>query len=184
MNKSYEDFTKLCDKKTCLRHTIYNEKTCLKEYKRKDCYKKWTNKQEKDSTKISEHMEQESNFVESVWIEKSGSFNGSSVKEDKWKSLCSIWMILTEEEKIYVELNWKDDLYHMQQSIDVAHIKPKGIYKKLKYDMKNVCLMGRFFHRRLTDLKHPVTGENITQDEADMWNVSALEKNRIEMENT
>ena len=64
----------------------------------------------------------------------------------------------------HLEKNYKEELW-INKDLDVAHIKPKSLNIDDRYDVENVILIGRFFHRRLTDMKHPVYDKTISQNE-------------------
>ena len=62
--------------------------------------------------------------------------------------------------------------------LDPAHIFGKGSYPKLKYDTDNIVLLFRFFHSRIDNYLHPVTGKSITKEERNnIWiSIIGIEK--------
>lgn len=61
--------------------------------------------------------------------------------------------------------------------IDLAHIIPRSISKKLYYEPKNIILLDRTFHSRMDHGHHPLTGLTIDRKEMDRWWVRIIGNN-------
>lgn len=162
-----EEFKNNCNNKKCLKHLRYDSKTCIRESKQLNCYKSYIRNIEKKEQKFKNNInewEEENKFINEIWLRDTGESRGNESKRDNWKNYCRIWKSLTVEERNYLEKNYKEELW-INKDLDVAHIKPKSTNIDDRYDYENVILIGRFFHRRLTDMKHPVYDTTISQIE-------------------
>lgn len=159
---AYEDFVLKCDSGFCPRHTIYNSKTCLKEYKRKKCWSRYNQKLEKSKTPIDEKWEE---TRKKVWLRDAGFFP-EEAKIKNWKDYCRCWNILTIKEQQYLQTNFSADLW-LADTLDCAHAF--GRSGDLKYDESHIFLISRFFHSRLDQYRDPVTGKNINEEERNAW---------------
>jgi hypothetical protein len=169
---TYDKMIELCEQGDCSRYFGgYNPKTCIREYKRKSCYDKLLEKENKKE-KINDSSEI---FRKEVWLH----YYKCSPKDNvvNWELFCMLWKILTSDEKNFVKDRYADDLY-LQSNIDVAHIVAKSQSKSERYEIDNVILMGRYFHRLLTDMKHPVNRSNISSDVMLNWHIASKTGNR------
>lgn len=165
-----EEFQSNCNNKKCLKRQRYDSKTCTRESKQINCHKSYIRLEAK---KIEMYKQTKQEFTDQydidneVWLRDTNESKGKESKRDNWKLYCRIWRILTLAEKKLLE-DTSDDLW-MNKDLDVAHIKPKSTHIKEKQDLNNLVLIGRFFHRRLTDLKDPITGDDISNKDAVKW---------------
>jgi len=159
----YSNFTTFCDKKICLRKSIYNSKTCIKEYKRERCYDKYEAKQEKEIATKLEVNEEEERFKEEVWVRDYGSYPKSK-KVTNWKNVCRYWKSLTFLEQHEINMIHLANLY-MNQDIDVAHIKGKGSHTEIRYEPSNAILMGRLFHSLIDTNINPITNSFMSKED-------------------
>lgn len=177
--KTFEDFTKDCDNKRCPKRLTYNPKTCIKNYRREQCYRSYERSQEKQERKQTSDNEKENSFREQAWLNEVGFYNGvSKVDTDIAKKICSIWNILREDEKRFVESKFGTEFYYLIRTIDVCHIEDQSLAPEKEFDLENVYLGCRYFHTLLTQFKHPVTQVNITGDKVLSWNQAAKAKDR------
>jgi len=89
---------------------------------------------------------------------------------------CLLLSKLTEEELYQVKLL----LYGEFTTVDPAHILPKSVYPKFKYNHYNVIPLSRLFHSRLDSYKDPITGKNISKEEHEIWWNRIIYPNTIE----
>lgn len=82
---------------------------------------------------------------------------------------CRIYAILTSEERNYLYENFPGFNRGNSAVLGVAHIEPKSIRRDLYYEPTNLVLCSWFFHFRLDNFQHPVTGEPITKEQARAW---------------
>jgi hypothetical protein len=173
-----EEFKEHCNKKKCLKHQRYDSKTCFRESKQINCHKSYIRLETKKIQLYKETKEEwgkQAEFDNQVWLRDSGKDKGSDAIRKDWYNFCKIWKILTPGEKATV---MDDPENHVAESLDIAHIKPKSTALSEKHDLNNVVLVSRLFHRRLTDLVHPITKIPITNDEARLWLESARDGKR------
>lgn len=173
-----EEFKESCKNKKCLRRLRFDSKTCVRESKQINCFKSWSRLETKKTEKYKNRNElwkQEFEFLDEVWIRDAGEKKGSQASRKQWWKFCKIWKILTESERTIV---MDDEEVHVAEDLDVAHIKPKSTAITEKYDLNNVVLISRLFHRRLTDLVHPVYKTPISNDDAKIWLESARDGER------
>lgn len=162
-----EEFQFNCNKKKCLKHQRWDSKTCMRESKQLNCYKSYTrleNKKIEMYKQVKKEWEEQASFDNEIWLRDTGESKGDSSKRDNWKNYCRLWKSLTIEERNYLEKNYKEELW-INKDLDIAHIKPKSINIEDKDNIENVILIGRWFHRRLTDMIHPVYNKTISQIE-------------------
>lgn len=176
---SLEEFKESCNKKRCLRNTTYFEKTCSKDYKQDNCYKKYLIKIEKQHQKVVDNRNKSFNkeinidyeyeeFKRLVWIRDTGSYDGISHKSN-WQKYCVIWnYILTEEEKKHILKNYYNDLF-VNKDLDIMHIDSVGRKPEEGLNKDNVILAGRLFHNLIDQYKNPVTQKNINNEEREQW---------------
>ena len=158
--KSFGEFSSFCSKGVCLRKTMKTHK-CSTEAKQKNCFDRYDRKLEKDKDRRHEKKEENKHWVEIT----------KQVKlRDK---TCRIWEILTKEERLHILKNFEAEFRWLSKTLDTCHIISRAQSGELKYDLDNLLLISRFFHRRLTDLQHPVTREPITKDQETEWYLRA-----------
>ncbi len=75
--------------------------------------------------------------------------------------------------------NYRDDYLMLRDTLDVEHILQRSLRLDLKYDMRNLVLISRYFHTLLTSFKHPVTRTTINSDERLDILYDALTNNEI-----
>jgi hypothetical protein len=149
MIKEYKEFTESCDKRVCLRGTIYNANTCKTDRKRKRCYPKYCAKLTPKEHQIDEDWEFVKKEVD---------------KRDMGQ--CRLSAILTEEER---KIALSSPGFDSHFGNDRAHIIRRSQSKTLYYEPKNIVLLKRVFHSRLDQFKNPVSGHSITKEEANKW---------------
>jgi hypothetical protein len=161
------DFQSKCNDRVCLRKTFTDfdvKGKCYTEKKQSDCYNKYIRQLEKDNTKRQNKIEELRNSdikiaVDEKWIET----RNLIIQRDGNK--CRVWKCLSPKSKNYILSNFSDDYYTLSKILDVDHVIPKSVRFDLYYELDNLLLMSRYFHRLLTDYKHPVTREKITDEE-------------------
>lgn len=169
-----ESFEELCNKGKCPKHQRYNPKTCIKQYRKDQCYSTYVSRIERQTKKIEDTLAKEYDFIKEVWLNEVGFYdNTSTVLKEKAFKICSFWKILTDNEKKYIIDYFKDDFDMNFRTIEVNHIDDKSLNPSKKYDLNNVFLGSHYFHDLLTKFKHPVTRENISKKEVDEWNRAA-----------
>lgn len=157
---NFEDFISSCDKGFCLRNTI-KSKNCKKEYKRKLCFNKYINKlRKKDETK---------NQVDELWLSVC-----EKVNERDGEKTCTIWSILTQEQKQFILEIYRDEYRQLGFTIDKAHIIPRSQSKEFYYEVENIINVSRYFHSLLDQYKHPVVRTLISKEERLEWMYRAL----------
>lgn len=175
-----EEFQSNCNSKKCLKQgNRFDSKTCVRTSKQINCHKAYERLEQKrkDSYKTDRSdRDEQYEFDNEVWIRDTGESKGETSTRENWKRYCRIWAILTPDEKQYVESNF--DGIWSNETLDIAHIRPKSTAIKDKKNIENVVLIGRGFHRRLTDLEHPITGKPILNNEAVLWLESARDRKR------
>lgn len=168
--KTLEEFCASCEARRCLRRQKII-KSCSTNYRRKNCYNIWN----RETIKLEQKRDApnpDKLFREKVWLEEAGFYEGSQIQN--WRSVCKIWAIMTNEEKRYLDKHFKDDQW-LNTHVDVCHVLPKSTHPEKQHDTTNVYLAGRLFHSRLTDCRHPVTNQPITNEEVGIWNLKALQ---------
>lgn len=169
-----EEFKAVCNSKKCLKRQRYEEKTCSRESKQTNCWKAYERLEAKKVQTFEEQKEEwkeQEDFNNEIWLRDTGEKKGDSSKRDNWKNYCRIWKILSNEEKSYLENN--DEELFLNSKLEVAHIKAKSIDLENKYNIENCVLIGHTFHRRLTDMIHPVYKTPISSGEVEIWLNSA-----------
>ncbi len=153
---TFEEFGQKCDIKVCLRKRKYHEKGCLLDSKRQDCYVKFLKVNKFKQPEVDEKWEA---VRTAVW-ERDAKILPDDQDSTKWKSYCRFMRSLTLDEQIrFIKLN--QNYLWMCADIDVAHLKGKGAFPELKYEVSNCVLMNRLAHSRLDVYKDPFTGEDI-----------------------
>lgn len=97
-------------------------------------------------------------------------------KDEKWVALkervrkrdkgCRLLKILTAKEALQIQRYAPSKLL---ATVDVAHVMGCGTYPHMTYNDKDCILLNRYSHENLDNFKHPITGERITDEEAEMW---------------
>lgn len=85
------------------------------------------------------------------------------VKRDR---TCRLFEVLTWQEKIDLR---KHDIIVDYKNCDMAHVFNKSSHPWMRYDLRNVVYLSRIFHSRLDSNKHPITGKQMTKNEAINW---------------
>lgn len=167
------EFQENCNNKKCLKRQRWDSKTCIRSSKQTNCHKSYERleaKKEINRSELSYNQIQTRQQLDEVWLRDSGeSFDGEKKKQN-WKNICRLWKILTPEEKQIMD---NDPENYMNQFLDMAHIKAKSINPSEKYLTENVLLIGSLFHKRLTNIRHPITDTPITNEEVYNWMISA-----------
>ncbi len=191
---------------------MINEK-CKTEFKQTECYNKYQKKQEsggymyqrpqkqikqtqnkikvtkplkrtaiKKKFKIDEEYE---NFRREVWQRdaKCDPPKNGIVKD--WRKFCTFWICLTQQERLKF-LESVNGNEWMLNTIQVAHIKPKGAHADLKYDPNNAVLCNFYAHSLLDTHKDPITKLDITKEQREEWfkrmlNIHKTEKEKEEL---
>lgn len=152
---TFEAFTVLCDKQQCPRQTMYHEKRCLTESKRKNCFRLYNQKLEKDKLKSKSK-------TDPLWEEV------KSRVRNQYGEGCHLFNALSNKERSLIAQ--KGLLNHGDfKTIDGAHIIPKGPFPEHKYKVENVILIKRLFHSRLEIGCDPITGEYVGKDKCMEW---------------
>lgn len=157
----YEEFASYCSKGSCLRHTIYNEKTCLRESKRKRCFDKFLKTQEKKKNDP---------IVDERW----SIIRYSVLERDGFQ--CRLTRVLSVNELIQAGVGFDST----GEPLDVAHIVSRSQSSKLYYDMDNLLSLRRIFHSRLDKYKDPITGKSILKEDRDYWFIRIIGKSLFE----
>ena len=187
--KDYDEFVVDCMKGFCLRGTMYNNKTCKTESKQKSCYPKYITKLEKQQQKFvdtqikkQEKMQDaiDNNFEDQIDIE------WENVKKEiwerdipypflgtytirNWMDYCVIWnSILTNEEKVYVLKNFKEDLIFCK-GLSNMHIESRQRSHELVYDKNNIIVVSNYFHSLFDNYFDLITREHIKEDRRNYW---------------
>lgn len=63
----------------------------------------------------------------------------------------------------------KKNAKHLINVLDPAHYIPVSKDSSLCYKSYNIVLLNRYSHTNLDYCKHPITGENITKEEVQIW---------------
>jgi len=158
-----EEFCDYCNKEKCLRKTIRSKK-CELLFKQEICYKKFLNQKEKVFNRYVDKVKKEMDFTKMV---------------HERDETCRIWNILTKKEKTYILQNFFDEYVELSKQLDVAHIISRSNNPSLIKEESNVVLMSRYFHQLLDEMKHPITGKNITTEERFLWFRSAVKGKRF-----
>jgi len=159
---NFDDFKENCEKGNCLRNTI-KSKNCKKDYKQKLCYNKYITKLQKN--------EETKNEVDELRLKVC-----EEVDERDGKDICTIWQILSQEQKQFVLEIYGLEFKHLGFIIDKAHIVPRSQSKELYYEKENIINVSRYFHSLLDTLKNPVTQQDITKKERLQWMNRALSR--------
>ena len=194
--KSIEEFKENCINKYCNRNTIYNEKTCLRESKQNQCYKKYVHKIEKKNEKI-QYQKQEweekkkayfSGEIDSLYDEieidekdielkkilfkrdLSIAYDGNSYFRD-WIDKCVIfnYIFTDEERKEFVLNNFFKYSHNQFFYLDVVHIESRARNPELKYEPTNCVIGGRYIHYFLDNYFDLVTGEKMNEERRNYW---------------
>jgi hypothetical protein len=169
---TYEQFSASCEKKQCRRKTMMS-KNCSTESKRKSCYKKFLAQQEKNYNKPVKKKEIKvdhrwEKVREECWKRDYPVviFDGVPAKgvDYNWRSICRYWVTRTEKEKIILSDKYEDQLW-LNQHLDVCHIKQRSKSPADKYNLENVVLMGRVWHKIFDEYTDPLTGDKLTPEE-------------------
>jgi len=158
------DFQEKCNAKLCLRKTFTDFDTkgkCFTHSKQSNCYTKYLKQLEKDQESRTKRIEELKNAeitIDQKWIET----REKVLNRDK---SCRVWQSLSMPQRVYVLEHYSDDYNYLSKILDVDHIIPKSVRFDLYYELDNLLLMSRYFHRLLTDYKHPVTRKKITDEE-------------------
>lgn len=157
----YREFISYCSKGTCLRHTIYNQKTCSRESKRKKCFDKFLKMQEKRNS-IS--------TIDERW----SIVRYSVLERDNFQ--CRLTKVLSVNELIKAGVGFDST----GETLDVAHIVSRSQSSNLYYEMENLISMRRIFHSRLDSYKDPITGKSISKEDRDYWFIRMVGKQLFE----
>ena len=175
-----EEFQSNCNSKKCLKQgNRYDSKTCVRSSKQMNCHKAFerlNNKRVEKWDKNKEDWNEQAEFDNEVWLRDTGEAKGETSKRENWKKYCRIWNLLLPEEQKWLEEN--DEELHFNSKLEIAHIKARSIAPKDIKNIDNVVLIGNCFHRRLTDMIHPITKGNISNDQVRIWLESARDKKR------
>lgn len=181
------EFFNNCKNKRCLRNTFIS-KNCEKDFKRKTCYSKYIQQQEKQLLKrqntyiekgkeIKDYLDKKErgeliDYPENKeWIE----FRGKILERDK---TCRIWNILSLAEKSYILKHFNEQLIIIGRgTLDVAHIIPRSEAPQLIFDEENVFLCGRYFHSLLDTYRDLVTQLPIKKSKRIEWINRIMQQN-------
>lgn len=154
-----EEFKESCDKKRCLRNTMYNNKTCLTDSKRERCYKQYLTKLEKDKIKREEQIAKSKNKVikvDEAWLECKRIVKERDGNKCRFISICT-----PAEKKIILE---KVFMFKDFQKLDPAHIYSQGAYKHMYVLPENVATLYRYVHTCIDQFLDPFTEEYIGKE--------------------
>jgi hypothetical protein len=159
-------FQEKCNTRICLRKTFTDfdvKGKCYTERKQSDCYNKYIKQLDKDNAKRQKRIEDLKNNLEIEVDQRWLDTRQEVINRDH--NQCRVWKSLSVKDKRFIIYAYYDDYYTLSKILDVDHIIPKSVRMDLYYDIDNLLLMSRYFHRLLTDYKHPVTREKITEEE-------------------
>ena len=88
------------------------------------------------------------------------------------EGLCRLTKVITFQELAYLKIDPKG------YPLDVCHIVPRSKCKTLYYEIDNLLLISRLFHKRLDSYQHPITGEPIDKDKRDCWWIRMIGKEK------
>jgi hypothetical protein len=157
----FTDFSEHCvSESRCIRGKV-KDKNCARDYKQKACFKKHIQSIEKKFQKLGEAVlkDEEWQKVREQIFQRDGS--------------CRIWAILSEADRNYILERWRDQYVSECKILDCCHIISRAHSRELIYELGNIVLCSRFFHRRLDGYRHPVTNETISKEERILWFESA-----------
>lgn len=163
----FESFIEHCEKGICLRNTFITN-NCIKESKRRNCYKKYIKKVEEQIESYYDNA----NASQIRWQE---------VKEqliERDNNTCQLWKILSKDEQLHILHNYFEDYSQLSKQLDPAHIVPRSRSNELYYDVDNLVLISRYFHSLLDTWKHPVYRTTITDDERTDWYIKAKDQKK------
>jgi len=169
----FNEFVSHCLSKNCLRRTMYNEKTCLKEYKQKNCYRKYHILHEKHLKKQEElqNTPKELPQIDEKWVE----VRTKVFKRDKYSCQYTQYLKKSKMCEYFMAISLTKG---NEDAVDPAHIFGKGAFPHLKYDEDNVITINHLFHMRLDEYRHPLTGEGLTKEERNEVFLSMLSEDR------
>lgn len=109
-------------------------------------------------------------FRRAVWERDYGIFvrNRTLTKKDEWRKVCQFYKCLTDDEKKLFLMTWKDSLYRCNV-IDIAHLIPKSINPKEKYNPDNAACINTIAHGCLDTYRNPLTNEPMTRNDRNKW---------------
>lgn len=166
------EFQENCNNKKCLKRQRWDSKTCIRSSKQTNCHKSYERleaKKEINRSELNDNQIQTRQQLDEVWIRDAGE-SFTNKKKENWKNICRIWKILTDEEKQVMD---NDSENYMNAFLDMGHIKAKSIKPDEKYLLSNVILLGSLFHKRLTNIRHPVYDTPVTNEEVYNWMINA-----------
>lgn len=80
-------------------------------------------------------------------------------------SQCSLMKRLYQEGMLDELAELRQNASWLIQTIDPAHVFPKGGYPFLKYDVENVVPLNRYSHSCLDTMRDPISGKSITKED-------------------
>jgi hypothetical protein len=174
----FEKFKKSCEKGFCLRSCFFNKKTCRTNKKQEQCFTKYLQSLEDKKIKAKQaqekKIEKQKQQMEIAYNERALQLQEYLLKkennepiiydvDEKWVLLknkilvrdqgCRFYQTLSEEEKSIIDKN----LYGDFRLIDGAHVVPRSVSLKLKYEEKNVYCLSRYVHKCLDECMDPFT---------------------------
>jgi hypothetical protein len=173
----FEGFKKKCNSRICLRKafsTDFDKKqTCFTETKQAKCFAKFSKAPAKKASKFPSRKPIRTKIKKDErWEEVRKAVHARDIS-------CRIWANLSLANREYIMENYRDDYLMLRDTLDVEHILQRSLRLDLKYDMRNLVLISRYFHTLLTSFKHPVTRTTINSDERLDILYDALTNNEI-----
>ena len=192
--KDFDTFKDNCINGICNRNTMYNEKTCLRDYKQESCYQKYNKKInktiEKQQLKNLEWENKKQQFLDGeidslydikydakdIELKKiifkrdiDSEYIGNSYFKD-WIKYCVIFnKVFTKDEKRMFLKNHTDISNSSICYLDIIHIESRSRKPELKYEPTNVVLGGRYIHSMLDGYCDLITGETMNEDRRNYW---------------
>lgn len=169
MIESYEKFTEICDTTFCPRKVEYNEKTCLRESKRKKCWQKYNKLNEKREQGKKERTEKQSKWQSIVLDVMKRDCRVKDITKAEWYDFCVFYYLFNHIEKEKFLQSIKPEKKFILNEIDPVHIENRSQNKSSEYDTDNIIAGNRIAHERYDSYQSPITGKNIGADGRLVW---------------
>ena len=153
---SYEEYVEYYKKYGKTIDQMMVPKSSLNEKQLQRKYSSYVKKEEKKEEKFNNmvaHVDEDWERLKEVLIRRDG-FG------------CKLVSIIRGT-NLYYDL--RENAGHLLNTIDVAHIFPKGYYKQLYYDIDDVVWLNRYSHSMLDSYRDPIRGKSISSTELSLW---------------
>lgn len=171
MTMNFDQFKKFYDKNGFCYNQLNPPKNTLNEKQLKSAYNRYLKgvrkKEKRKHESLIKTIEKEQEKIENLDYSIDSELESVySQVDSRDRGKCRLISILNIED-LYVlkSYSWEG----LINTIDHAHIFPKSVFPKLKYEKNNIVLLNRYSHSLIDQYKNPITGDQISKENQIKW---------------